>query len=548
MKEIRRPLTSPSSLRPHPSSLRCSLCLYGESYVPHTLLRASLDSCGRAIFSILLIFAITAHVALTTVAQVRAKPVTSSSLSAQDEAFLEDLSHRSFRYFLDHADPNTGLVLDRVRAGGTAHEAGHHSYNIASSAATGFGLTALCIAAERGWISAEEARQRIRTTLRFFAERAQQEHGWFYHWMDKETGERRWKSEISSIDTALFLAGALTARQKFRDDAEIVRLATLLYERVNFPWMLNGHPTLLSHGWKPETGFLKPRWDSYSEHTILNLLAIASPTHPIPPYSWHAWQRKRITYAGYTYMDGGPLFIHQYSHAWVDFRHRRESRYPYVDYFNNSVMATRAHRAFCMDLSRYFPDYGPNMWGITASDSVKGYVAWGGPPRDPAIDGSVVPSAAGGSLMFTPDISLAALRTMHDKYGDRIYGRYGFADAFNPGNGWVNPDVIGLDVGIILLSAENLRSGNVWRWFMLNQEIPRAMDAVGLKKAKGKRQAKEGKGQKVKGKSAGGGEIGWDSVGADLCVCPGAAVVQDRGRHTGLPLRCHCYLIWLPHD
>jgi hypothetical protein len=408
---------------------------------------------------------------------------TATHLSASDEAFLEDLSRRAFRYFQDHADAVTGLVLDRARTDGAAHDAEHPSHNITSSAATGFGLTALCIAAERGWISRTEARERVRRTLRFFALRAPQQHGWFLHWMDKPTGQRRWQSEYSSIDTALLLGGVLTARQYFSADKEIRRLATLIYERVDFKWMLAGHSFLLSHGWRPETGFLKPRWDTYSEHLILDLLAIGSPTHPVRPLSWRAWQRKRINYAGYTYITGGPLFIHQYSHAWVDFRNWRESWSPYTDYFENSVAATRAHREFCRDLADEFPGYSGNVWGITASDSVKGYVAWGGPPRDPAIDGTVVPCAAGGSLMFTPDISLGALRAMREKFGERIYGRYGFTDAFNPNTGWVGPDVIGIDVGITLLSAENLRSGNVWRWFMRNPEIPRALRLAGLRRA-----------------------------------------------------------------
>src|SRR6185503_9322756 len=152
-------------------------------------------------------------------------------------------------------------------------------------------------------------------------------------------------------------------------------------------------------------------WDTYSEVTILYMLAIASPTHPITARSWYGWQRQWTAYAGYKYLSGAPpLFIHQYSHAWIDYRNRREQSPPRVDYFINSVKATRAHRAFCLSLSREFPGYSANVWGITASDSAKGYVAWGGPPRDPAIDGTVVPCAAGGSLMFTPDISLAALR------------------------------------------------------------------------------------------------------------------------------------------
>jgi len=402
--------------------------------------------------------------------------------SAADEQFLEDLERRSFRYFWDQADPGTGLVSDRARTDGSSLDQNHQ--NVGSIAATGFGLTALCIASERHWITPAQAHERARNTLRFFARQAFQEHGWFYHWLDTKTGERRWNSEVSSIDTALLLGGVLTARQYFHDDREITELATLIYERVDFRWMLNGHAYLLSHGWKPETGFLKPRWDTFSEDTILYLLAIASPRHGISTRSWYALWRDRYRYEGHEYFTtiGVPLFMHQYAHAWIDYRGRRETVGDRIDYFKNSIEATLAHRAFCMNLSREFRGYGPNMWGITASDSAQGYLAWGGPPRDPAIDGTVVPAAAGGSLMFTPELSLAALREMHEKFGERVYGRYGFVDAFNPNTGWTDSDVIGINVGITLLSAENARSENVWRWFMRNAEVVRALQSAGLVK------------------------------------------------------------------
>jgi hypothetical protein len=411
-------------------------------------------------------------------------------LSRHDELFLEDLQRRSFQYFWEQADPQTGLVPDRARNDAAPLDENHR--NVASIAATGFGLTALCIAAERKWIEDTQARERTRNTLRFFDSRAFQEHGWFYHWLDAKTGERRWKSEVSSIDSALLLAGVLTARQYFKDDLEIVKLATRIYERVDFRWMLNGHPLLLSHGWKPESGFLKPRWDTFSEDTILYLLAIGSPTHPISPASWYALWRDRYRYEGYKYFTtiSVPLFMHQYAHAWVDYRNRRELRGDRIDYFENSINATLAHRAFCINLAGDFPGYGPNMWGVTASDSAKGYLAWGGPPRDPDIDGTIVPSAAGGSLMFTPGQSLAALQTMREKFGARVYGRYGFVDAFNPITGWVDTDVIGINVGIIVLSAENMRTANIWRWFMSNPEIPRAMVRIGLVKYKSGRLTK----------------------------------------------------------
>jgi hypothetical protein len=215
---------------------------------------------------------------------------------------------------------------------------------------------------------------------------------------------------------------------------------------------------------------------------MLYLMAIASPTHPLKVDSWYAWKRNWNEYRGYRYLGKTPLFTYQYSHAWVDFRNRREDRDERIDYFLNSVNATKAHRLFCMDLAKDFPGYGPNIWGISASDSVKGYVAWGGPPRDPAIDGTVVPYAAAGSLMFVPELAATALRTIYSKYGDRVYRKYGFTDAFNPNTGWVNSDVIGIDLGITLLAAENMQRGNVWRWFMGNLEIRRAMASVGLRR------------------------------------------------------------------
>ena len=420
------------------------------------------------------------------VAAVTASPQDTGRLSKIDNDLLDDISRRSFRYFWDNTDSRTGLVLDRARFDGKPGDFPWHQ-DVSSIAATGFGLTALCIAARHRWVSPVLARQRIRTALRFFAYRAQQEHGWFYHFLDAKTGKRRWKSEISSIDTALLLAGVLTARQAFPDDPEIVRLANLVYDRVDFSWMLDGNRLFLSHGWKPETGFLPYRWDTYSEAGILYILAIGSPTHPISPDAWFGWKLPIVHSAGYTYIGGGPLFIQQYSQAWLDLRNRSylqvpmEDRVvPRVNVFENAIVATRAQQALGIDLSQRYRGYSSKVWGITASDSAQGYVAWGDSPDDSRIDGTVVPSASAGSAMFTPDICIPALRAMLLKYGKNIYGRYGFADAFNPTTGWVSRYVIGIDVGITLLSAEDLRTGNVWRWFMTNVEVDRALDMIGL--------------------------------------------------------------------
>jgi hypothetical protein len=400
--------------------------------------------------------------------------VVAYTLTPEDDRFLDDLSRRSFQFFWEQTDPATGLVRDRAHTDGSPYDLKQR--DVGSIASTGFGLTALCIAAERGWIARDEAIARARHAIGTAADRLYQNHGWFDHFLDITTGARVWNSEVSSIDTALYLAGILTARRCFADDADLVRGAERVYQRVDFQWMLNGDRALLSHGWYPETGFIKDRWDAFCEAMVLYLLGLGSPTHALPAESWSAWKRPAFTYRQYTYVNTvPPLFIHQYSHAWIDFRGWRDPVPPQSDWFGNSIVATYAQRQFLLDLRHRFPGYSDNVWGLTASDSAKGYVAWGGPPRAPEIDGTVVPCAPGGSLMFAPEITLPALREMHRRFGGRIYGRYGFADAFNPSTGWVDPDVIGIDVGITLLSAENLRTGRVWKWFMANPEIAQAM-------------------------------------------------------------------------
>ena len=396
-------------------------------------------------------------------------------LRKTDDEFLEDLSQRAFRYFWEQADPQTGLILDRARSTGERVTGG--ASNVASIASTGFGLSALAVAADRRWVRDRDAIERARKTLRFFFSGAPQEHGWFYHFMDASTGERAWNCEVSSIDTALLIAGILTVREKFRDP-EISWLTQQIFSRIDFRWMLDGDSNLLSHGWTPEKGFLAHRWDRFSELPLLYLMAIGSPTSPIPASAWYAWQRPTVTYAGFAYVSGPPpLFAYQYPQAWIDMRAIRDGDPSGIDYFRNSIVATRAHRAYCMEMAAKFPkSYSDNVWGITASDSARGYVDWGIAPCQVEIDGTVVPCAAAGSLMFAPDICVPAVRTIYEKYGDQVWGRYGFTDAFNPTTGWVGPDVLGIDQGITLLSAENLRSGNLWRWFMGNAEIPRALN------------------------------------------------------------------------
>jgi len=272
------------------------------------------------------------------------------------------------------------------------------------------------------------------------------------------------------------LCGVLTVRQHF-EDPRIQDLATKIYQRVDWPWMLNGGPTF-SMGWHPETGFLQARWEHYCELMMIYLLAIGSPTHPVSPETWKAWTRPTITYQGITYISGNdPIFTHQYSHAWFDFRGKRDA---YTNYFQNSVLATTAHKLFCLSLRPQFSDYSEDLWGISASDYVKGYTAWGGPPPQGPLDGSIVPCATGGSLPFLFTDCVRVLRHIRGTYAPTAWGRYSYVDAFNPLTEWYDRDVLGIDLGITMLMAENARTGFVWETFMKNPEAVSAMQKVGF--------------------------------------------------------------------
>jgi hypothetical protein len=391
-------------------------------------------------------------------------------ISKEDEAFLDDLERQGCLYFWEQASSKTGQVLDRAR---NDLRGARDPRRMASIAGTGFGLTALCIADQRGYLPHAQIVERVKTTLEWHLNTMPEVHGFFYHFTDIETGERYRDVELSSIDTSLLLCGVLTARAYF-DDPRIQSLARQIYGRVDWPWMLDGGKTF-SMGWKPETGFLHSRWEHYCELMMIYLLAIGSPTHPVAPGFWNNFTRPVIHYKGYNYISGNdPLFTHQYSQAWYDFRGKRDG---YADYFANSITATRAHKAFCLSYPEW---YGEDYWGITASDSEGGYTAWGGPPAQGPIDGTVVPSAAAGSLAFVPADCLAVLRAMRSKWGKQAWGRYGFVNAFHPAANWYDADVLGIDQGISVVAAENLRSGLVWSTFMRNRECVCGMQRAGF--------------------------------------------------------------------
>ena len=366
------------------------------------------------------------------------------------------------------ADPNTGLVRDRA----SANEP--YASSVSSIAATGFGLSALAIAHSRGFMDPGALETRVRTTLKFLCEQTDQEHGFFYHFLDSGTGKRIWKSEASSVDTGWLLCGVLHCGSYWKDP-EIRKLSAELLDRADWEWMLDDDHTLC-HGWTPEGGFLSYRWDNYSEGLAMYLLAISSETHGIPAACWDAFKRPMRDYQGIFFIDAGaPLFVHQYSHAWFDFRDRRDT---YANYFRNSVRATEAHRRFCLSYSNEFPWYQPDMWGVTASDSRTGYRVWCSPTQPP--DGTLVPCAAGGSLVFLPQTCGTVLQNMYDRWGDKVWTKYGFVDAFHPKDKWYSHYTLGIDQGIVLLMAENARSGSVWSSVMSTPQAKRSMEAVGL--------------------------------------------------------------------
>jgi hypothetical protein len=400
---------------------------------------------------------------------IPAKPPYATKLTPDDDKFLDDLESANFRFFWEQANPITGLIKDRcnVRATDTGI--------VGSIAATGFGLTAICIGDRRQFISHTEAEQRVLITLRFLWKTLPSHRGFFYHWANVNTGERVWDSEVSSVDTAILLCGVLTCRQHFRN-LEITRLARQIFDRVDWTWLSEDTP-LLPHGWTPEMGFLPSRWDYYSELMMMYLLGLGSYSHPLRADTWTAWKRLTFEYDGLRYIGAfAPLFVHQYSQAWFDFRYKQDK---YADYFQNSVIATDAHRLFCLELAREFPDYSNDLWGITASDSEYGYVIWGGPPAMGPIDGTVVPSAPGGSIPFLAQPTMRVLRNIKSNYGN-AWSQYGFVNAFNPLKKWYDNNVVGIDTGITMLMAENARTGFVWDTFMKNPEAKRGMARAGF--------------------------------------------------------------------
>ena len=401
---------------------------------------------------------------------IPAPPVSAENISPEDRAVLTQIQKDTLQYFIRMSDKNTGLTRDSSQSGSPS-----------SIAATGFALAAMAIGQSHGWVPADYAKARIQKTLRTLLRQVEHERGFFYHFIDRHSGKRVWGSEASSIDTALLLAGALLAAEYY-PGSDIERMTHEIYDRIDWQWMLNGS-LLVCMGWKPEGGFLPYYWDSYNELIILQALAIGAAKNAIPAKAWQEWLRPEEIYAGQTVVHSytGSLFTYHYTQAYIDFRNLDDRG---LNYFENSKNASRANLAYSLASRQNRKSYSENSWGLTASLGLGGYKAYGGKPGEGIEDGTIAPSAAIGSLVFTPQESLRAVRFFYDNYKSQLYGFYGFKDAFNLDKNWWADQYLGIDQGISFLMLENfLNDGAVWQRFMRLKSIQRWIRLAGLNEA-----------------------------------------------------------------
>ncbi len=401
------------------------------------------------------------------------------------DAMLDVIQQYTFDYFWEQANETNGLIKDRSA-----------SWSPASIAATGFGLSALCVGVDHGWVTRAAAAERVRRTLVTFWTGPQGTassgtigyQGLFYHFLDMNTATRTWDCELSTIDTALLFAGILDCKQYFdgadTTEVRIRALADSIYYRADWEFMRNGSSGIYM-GWKPGTAFTGyGLWQGYNEAMILYLLALGSPTHPVPTSTWTYWMSGYdwLTYYGYSYVNFPPLFGHQYTHCWVDFRQWQDAfcRARSITYFENSRRATLAQRAYAAANPYGWVGYSDSLWGLTASDIKNGYLARGAPPAQ-NDDGTITPTAPIGSLPFAPDEVIPVIRNLYTNY-PAAFGGYGFVDAFNLSLNpvWYDTDYLGIDEGPIVLMIENHRTGRVWNRFMRNADVQTGLARAGF--------------------------------------------------------------------
>ena len=430
---------------------------------------------------------------------------------AGTEAFLDDVQRRTFRFFWETSNPENGMARDRWPRP-----------SFASMAAVGFALTAYPIGVQRRFVERRDAAARTLATLRFLANAPQGDapvgmtghKGFFYHFVDMGTGARFERTELSTVDTALLLGGILFAKGYFDrpEELEIRELAERIYARVDWRWT-QARPNRVALGWNPESGFLPYDWIARSEAMLVYILALGAPEHGLAPESWRLWSQGLPELwgreFGQDHISYQPMFWHQYGHIWVDFRGIQDDfmRSKGIDYFENSRRATLAQAAYASANPMGWRGYGRDLWGLTACDGpadvtlaiggrerqFRSYAARGPGHND---DGTVAPTAAGGSLAFAPEICIPTLKAMRRDHGADLYGRYGFLDALNPtftnrsvplthgrivpGKGWYDTDYLGIDQGPILAMIENHRSGLVWQVMRGDPHLRRGLERAGF--------------------------------------------------------------------
>lgn len=422
-------------------------------------------------------------------------------LSADDEALLDSVQYNTFLFFKEKVNKEKGLFKDR-----TAY------YAPSSIASTGFALPSLAVAVERNWMTREEAAQITYNALSFLVESEQSDavdatgyHGFYYHFLDMETGKRTWESELSSIDTGLLLMGVIFSRNYYNGDNEtehgIREMAAFLLNRLDWSIFEMGpdtnHPNTISMGWYPEEGIINWGWYGYNEGLFLYILAAGTGMENVER-SFDAWletYKWKTPYPGLSHVAFPPLFGHQFSHAFIDFRgigdkYMKEKG---IDYFENSRRATLTQQQYAIENPHGWKGYGEFIWGVTASDGpgadynhsgfeFLGYAGRGaaGPEYNYFDDGTIAPYGAASSLPFAPEIVFPTIRYMLENMGDSIWGRYGFYDSFNQTAGWVGEDVIGVAQGPMLVLIENFRTGLIWDHVMPDPIVQKGLNKLGF--------------------------------------------------------------------
>ncbi len=398
----------------------------------------------------------------------QADPKTSDGMS--DDEFLDLVERRAFLFYWYCANPENGITLD-----GASNWAATDDLDWNSIAAVGFGLTAMCIGAERGWITRDQAFERCRVTLAAYLDKIQNNHGFFYHFTNRKGVNDR-NTELSSVDSTLLFYGILFAGQYFKG-TEIESMARKIYERVDWKWMHNNNKFAAMGAGANNGGFINAYWDRHCEGQMLAILELGHPQN-MPTDLWFDVPENYGTYEGFSSLNQGPLFTFQFPECWIDFRDRNDGT---INFWENAIEATLANRYYALDKAPDHKGYGPNSWGFTAGDFPGGYHAFAAPPSYPGQDGTITINAAGGSVMLTPQLSIRALRWMYDNLHDKVWGKYGFTDGYNLDKNWSCPRMIGIGTGPMMLSIENYRSGFVWDVAMKIDYIQKGLDRIGFK-------------------------------------------------------------------